>query len=182
MTDFRMRTFTGRVFSIDDPRPSHVDVRDIAHHLSIENRYGGAVREPYSVAQHSVIVSENVPACYALEALLHDAAETYLGDLIRGVKRWVDSVSDGAFSELERDWLAAIFEALGVRPTQFSHASIKRVDDRICLDEMAQGFDGWTRAQYTGVSATEPLGVDVRPWSARDAEVRFLRRYKALTA
>lgn len=180
-TDYLMRTFTGRVISIDDPRPEHVDIRDIAHHLASTNRYNGAVREPYSVAQHSVIMSENVPREYALETLLHDSGETYLGDLIRAVKRWIDAHSNGAFSALEARWLAAIYEAFGVRSTKFSHSVVKRVDNRICLDEMAHGFAGWTQDEYTGVAETEPLGVDVTPWHAEQAEIRFLLRYKALT-
>jgi len=63
-----------------------IDIKDIAHALSLICRYGGHCKKFYSVAEHSIRVAENVDQKYKLAALLHDAAEAYIGDNIRPVK------------------------------------------------------------------------------------------------
>lgn len=86
------QTFLGAMYWPCDPRADEVGIADIAHHLSTINRFGGAAREPYSVADHCVrvsrLVEERGRRDLALEALFHDAAEGMLGmDCIRPVKR-----------------------------------------------------------------------------------------------
>jgi hypothetical protein len=74
-------TATGKKFWFDDPQPEQVCIEDIAWALSNLCRYTGHCRWFYSIAQHSVGASFIVPARFALEALLHDAAEAYITDL-----------------------------------------------------------------------------------------------------
>ena len=76
----------GHHFDPFNPQPQSIDIRDIAIGLSNTCRFSGQIPEHYSVAQHSVIMSHQVPDECALEALLHDAAEAYLGDVPRPVK------------------------------------------------------------------------------------------------
>ena len=93
-----MVTFTGKLVNPLDLTPQDVDIRDIAHHLSNMCRWQGATRHFYSVAEHCVHVSRLVPTGYALLALLHDAAEAYMGDAIRPIKRRLmcaERISDG---------------------------------------------------------------------------------------
>ncbi len=87
-----MTTFTGRKFWPLDPRPEEIYIEDIAHALSLMCRFNGHCAFHYSVAQHSCYVAELVAKRepkYALTALLHDAAEAYLADIIRPVKRFL---------------------------------------------------------------------------------------------
>lgn len=65
-----MQTASGRMFWPVDPRPEDVEINDIAHALSLTCRYCGHVREFYSVAQHSVLVSDAAPAENRLWPLL----------------------------------------------------------------------------------------------------------------
>lgn len=81
-----MQTYTGRVFWPLEPRPEDVDIVDIAHALANLCRYGGHSKVFYSVAHHSVLVSQIVPPADALWGLMHDSAEAYVIDLIRPIK------------------------------------------------------------------------------------------------
>lgn len=82
-----MWTASGHLFDILAFDPSAIDLHDIAHGLSHICRFGGHVRSYYSVAQHSVLVSELCDTADAQIGLLHDAPEAYLGDVISPLKR-----------------------------------------------------------------------------------------------
>lgn len=80
--------------------PSHrpICVEDIAHQLAQINRFHGACRRPYSVAEHSLLVSQlaaraGLPPVGQLAALMHDAHEAYTNDLASPAKRAVDAAS-----------------------------------------------------------------------------------------
>jgi len=79
-------TFTGKKFHLFDPQLDEICIEDIAHALSLICRFGGHLPEHYSVAQHSVLVSQLVRNENCLEGLLHDAEETYIGDMVRPLK------------------------------------------------------------------------------------------------
>lgn len=81
-----INTYTGRKFRPLDPDPEDIFIEDIAHALSLTNRYTGHTDKAYSVAEHSVLVSEIVPQPLRLIALLHDASEAYLCDIATPVK------------------------------------------------------------------------------------------------
>jgi len=81
-----IQTFTGRRFWLDNPRPEDVDIIDIAHALSNENRFAGHTIRAYSVAEHSVRVAALLPVELKLWGLLHDAAEAYVKDIPKPLK------------------------------------------------------------------------------------------------
>ncbi len=74
-------TSTGKHIDFVNITPDQICIEDIARGLSNECRFAGQLESFYSVAQHSVYVSQIVPPEYALEALLHDAAEAYIKDI-----------------------------------------------------------------------------------------------------
>jgi hypothetical protein len=76
----------GSYFNFDCPEKSTVTIQAIAHALSQLCRYTGHTTEMYSVAQHSVHVSEIVPPEYALQGLMHDAPESLMADLSSPLK------------------------------------------------------------------------------------------------
>ena len=71
-----------KLFDFLDPHGSDFDIDDIAHSLAHICRYSGQCRAFYSVAEHSILVADTV-AEFGYEALLHDSAEAFIGDVTR---------------------------------------------------------------------------------------------------
>lgn len=128
MSATRCHTFTGSGFDPFCPRAEDVRLEDIAHHLAMTCRFGGATPEHYSVAQHAVRVARlayiaSGNPLWTLFALHHDDAEAYIHDLRRPIKQrvWISrghsDDEDGRtvcdpFEGLEDDVLGAIFRKL----------------------------------------------------------------------
>lgn len=115
----------GSAFFPLDARPEEIGIETIGRALSRSCRYNGQLRddvEYYSVAQHSVWVSYHVPAEDALCALLHDATEAYLGDMIRPLKKAMPM-----FVEVEDRLWRVIAERFGL-PAEMPD-TVKRADN-----------------------------------------------------
>jgi uncharacterized protein len=122
----------GREISVLNPKPEDIVLSDIALGLGAINRFLGKTRLPYNVAQHSCTVSAYVEQAFEKgvdrdatikAALLHDAAEAYLGDIINPVK-----VHLPIFDEIEYKWQQAIADRFGFGVTFFGHALVKEAD------------------------------------------------------
>lgn len=109
-------TYTGKVFPLDDVTSDCIDIRDIAHSLSQLCRFTGHTNMFYSVAQHSLLVSEKMPGGPAekLVGLLHDAAEAYTNDLASPLKKHLQGCDDYEYFNLQNDITAAICKKFGV--------------------------------------------------------------------
>lgn len=169
-----IQTFTGRFVKPLGLRPSDVDALDIAHALSNVCRFQGHVRDFYSVAQHSVIVSRVVPAKHALAALMHDSPEAYVCDLAGPLKR--DTELGRAYKEIETRIAAAIEARLSLTPGAFSHPDVKRADWEVLQVEGRQLMpnNGWARDDVL-----EDMWIAPQPPYV--AKHKFLARYAELT-
>ncbi len=85
-----IQTYTGRAFDFRIINQDSVEILDIAHSLAQQCRYTGHCDQFYSIAQHCVVVSHLVPCNYALEGLLHDAHEAYIGDMSTPLKDFLN--------------------------------------------------------------------------------------------
>lgn len=116
-----IRTYTGIMFNVFEPKPELINIEDIAHALSNQCRFSGHTAEFYSVAQHSVTVSFMVEKRHALAALLHDAAEAYLVDMPTPIK-----VVMPEYSKAEDKIMQVIAEKFGFQYP--FHKAIKEAD------------------------------------------------------
>lgn len=100
----KFETYSGEIIELAKPDPSQIRTRDISRSLSHIVRFMGHISQPYTVAHHSIIMSYMVKPEYALEALMHDASEAYLGDVISPLKQ----ILGEPYKALERAWDIAI--------------------------------------------------------------------------
>jgi len=172
-----IRTYTGSRFYPLDPRPEDVNIRDIAHHLSMLCRFTGAVKSFYSVGEHSVRVSFIVPT---LQALVHDATEAYLNDIARPLKYSDEYV--GVRNAEDRVWrvCAAAFKVPVVMDPAVHYADgcLLVTEKRDLLLPALYGDGSWKHKWQLG--DVEPLPQKIYPVSPQVAEQWFLDRFVAL--
>lgn len=163
------QTYSGRAFTPLDPRPEDVELSDIAHALSLQCRFNGHCRFPYSVAQHSVYVACQLPPAMAPYGIIHDAAEAYLGDMVRPVKSLFP-----LFSDLEDRVLGAICAAVGL-PWPWSAdvlAAVKSADNAVLAAECRQILGPLPRPWAP--LPPPPVDLTIIPWEWQDARERWL--------
>ena len=111
---------SAREFDLLKPRADLITTLDIAHALSLICRFNGHCNRHYSVAQHSLLVADIVQSQghspeIQLQALLHDAAEAYVGDMVSPLKRLLWE-ANGYFDEIEERVWRAICERFDLEP------------------------------------------------------------------
>ena len=165
-------TYSGGIFHPLDPRPEEVLIGDIAHHLSNNCRFVGAVKTHFSIAQHSVIVSSLVPEQDALWGLLHDASEAYLSDISRPVKRFL-----AGYEELEERLMRVVATKFGL-PWPMPD-SIRLADDIcVCTEQRDLLKPGPGLCECP--KGIKLLPDKIKPMSNRNAEQAFLARFYQL--
>ena len=175
-----LQTVSGRWVNPFDPDPDQLDAGDIARALANQCRFGGHSRVFYSVAQHSVIVSQlveqrggDVEDVFA--ALMHDATEAYLGDMPHPLKH--RSPLGAAFKAAEEHLEQAIRERFSIKAEV---PEIKRADRALLATERrAFSAEDWHWPELDGV---EPLELELVAMSPDEAAAAFARRYAELDA
>jgi hypothetical protein len=162
---------SGAWFDFCAPASSDFTIEDIAHGLANICRYSGQCSNFYSVAEHSILVSETA-AGFEFEALMHDAAEAFLGDITRPLKQMLPE-----YKRIEADVEHAILDRFGV--TGPLPPQVKRADLRVLAAEqkqiMPKGTDGWVRGQKV-----DPAPIVVRHLPPEEAKRVFLERFELL--
>jgi len=140
------------------------DIEIIATALSNINRYTGHVGQ-YSVAQHCVLVSQQLPPHLRLSGLLHDAPEAYIGDVSSPLKRHIASV----YKPLEQHYHRVIDAHFGVTT---EHAWVNEIDKRILITEVKH-FGIWCEE----FPAYIPCNTDIVPMTPNVARELFLQHF-----
>lgn len=182
-----IRTFSGRYVNPLNLRLEDVDVNDIAHHLSLINRFNGATRHPINVASHSLFVAllcAQHPIAIQIQALFHDASEAYLGDVTKWVKRAPEM---SAYRKAEAHAQHIVYQAIGVPTVE---ASIIEWADWLMVraeHESIHGFgvpvDGEAALKYPPLSDAEHnllRDIHWQPLEPGTARYAFLHHYRFL--
>lgn len=168
------QTFSGVKFDLLAPTPEMVLAEDIAHGLSNICRFGGHCKVFYSVAQHSILVSHEVPQHLAIYGLLHDAAEAYIGDIISPLKHCLPEIR-----AIEQGIMQAIAARFTLDLEIFKCPDVKKADMAMLATE-ARDLHGKPPATWTHLTEG-PLPHRVEPMFQRLAKISFLDRWKELS-
>jgi 5'-deoxynucleotidase YfbR-like HD superfamily hydrolase len=150
---------SGRRLDLLDPTPMDIEIEDIAHGLAFVARWNGQTRGdfPYSVAEHSLLVERifslqqpSAPVRWQLAALLHDAPEYVIGDMISPVKA---AVGPG-YGALDERLTAAIHLRYGL-PAQLP-ATVKKQIKR--ADKLSAWLEATRIAGFTVAEADRFFG------------------------
>lgn len=169
----KLQTRSGILIDLEDPKPEDIRLRDIAHALAHICRFNGHCREFYSVGQHSVLMSESVPAAYAADALMHDAAEAYVGDVTRPLSECTGMEHHAIHERIIRTAIGTRF-GVGIAPMPMS---VTLADLRMLATEARDLMGVRDDAWGLGV---EPFAFEIQPMSPAQARAAFLRRAKEL--
>nr|WP_029618419.1 HD family hydrolase [Pseudorhizobium marinum] len=185
------RMLSGRRLDLLDPSPLDVEISDIAHGLARVARWNGQTRgdHAFSVAQHCLVVEEvfrrsnEADAQCLMMALLHDAPEYVIGDMISPFK----SVVGGGYKAVEHRLEAAIHLRFGLpaHASRETKARIKKADTVAAFFEatVLAGFSTQEAQKFFG----QPRGITVdmlplQPMPALEAQSLFLQRFAELDA
>ena len=185
------RMLSGRRLDLLDPSPLDIEIEDIAHGLARVARWNGQTIGPaiFSVAQHSVLVEAifgtmeaGLPKAERLAALLHDAPEYVVGDMISPFK----AVIGGDYKAVEHRLLAAIHLRFGL-PATLPEALTKRIK---AADQIAAYLEAITLAGFKVEEAKRLFGHPqvtlsayealLAPWTAEEAKQRMMERFSSL--
>ena len=186
------RMLSGRRLDLLDPSPQDIEIEDIAHGLARVARWNGQTVGPhaFSVAQHSLLVDDIAAACnpgwpvkWRLAALLHDAPEYVVGDLISPFKTAIGL----DYKALELRLLAAIHERFGLpRDLPDTVKGEIKFCDRIAAFYEATGLAGFSLDEaitYFGKPENLPPELTnslntLAPIPADTAQINFLERFR----
>lgn len=183
------RMLSGRRLDLLDPSPMDIEVEDIAHGLARVARWNGQTvgDNAFSVAQHSVVVEEivahlqpDIEPRWRLAALLHDAAEYVIGDMISPFK----SALGLDYKLFEERLETAIHVRFGL-PAK-SPASVKTLikrADHACAYFEATQLAGFSAAEAVEFFGAPPPGYDlhIEPQTPSVAQARYIQRYHVLS-
>lgn len=167
-----IQTFSGKRFAPLNPQAASIDIKDIAHALSMQCRFNGHVLDFYSVAQHSVFVSYLCNKENRLYGLLHDSAEAYMCDLSSPLKR---SGKFDNFKEVEKNIMKTICKVFHLSENE-PH-DVKEADLMMLYTEERELFNihraDWTKGP--------DVPFKIKPFLPQEAESLFLKRFYELS-
>lgn len=174
----QLHMMSGCTVNLLNPDPDTISLLDIAHNLARINRFNGATKIPYSVADHSVWVSKAVPEEHALAGLLHDASEAYLGDIVAPLKPLLRD-----YCYLEERFDRTISDVFGVGVGRLTPHEVRKADKAAALLEMfAVGHPAYEEYQVEIQNLDGSLRHQpIVPRSPEQAAENFINRFDEIT-
>ena len=176
-----IETYTGKKWRHLNPQPEDVSIFDIAHSLAGLNRYTGHLKDFYSVAQHSVLVSKACNPEDAFKGLLHDASEAYCNDLSRPFKRSPGMEVYKIYENMSYDAICRHFNISSIEPESVKKADmVLLATEKRDLFSQNNGVDWGIWSAGKGGLEDNTLKEKITPWTSRKAEKMFLKRFDEL--
>jgi 5'-deoxynucleotidase YfbR-like HD superfamily hydrolase len=180
---------SGRRLDLLDPSPMDIEIEDIAHGLARVARWNGQTvgEHAFSVAQHSVVVEEivahvrpDIEPRWRLAALLHDASEYVIGDMISPFKAAL-GVDYKLFEERLETAIHVRFGLPAKTPAPIK--TLIKQADRACAFFEATQLAGFTHEEALDLFGAPPAGYALRiePQAAFDAQAHYVRRFEVLS-
>jgi hypothetical protein len=163
---------SGGYIDLLNPDREAIRIQDIARGLSHTARFGGQSPWPYSVAQHSVLMSRLIEPEFAVLALLHDAAEAYLGDVQRPLKALLPE-----YRAIEANFEGVIADKYSL-PWFSGKKSLRYWDLRMLATEKIQVLG--TLDYWISTAEVDPAEVRIKRWGPEQAYSRFMARAREL--
>jgi len=180
---------SGRRLDLLDPSPLDIEIEDIAHGLARVARWNGQTvgEHAFSVAQHCVVVEEilahirpDIEARWRLAALLHDAPEYVIGDMISPFKAAL-GMDYRTFEDRLEGAIHIRFGLPAKTPAPIKKL-IKQADHACAFFEASQlaGFEVTEALELFG-APPEGYALVIEPWPAATAQGRYLQRFHLLS-
>lgn len=183
-----IHAYSGRPIHPLDLKVEDIYIKDIARALSMQCRYMGHANRFYSVAEHCCFVSDLCLAWgdkrVALAGLMHDAAEAYIGDIVRPIKR-IPAIYK-IIKPIEDDIARRIAERFDLiwpehRMVEFWDNFVIGTEKAELKNELATGFEYYTQSWYPGGKIWPAIPWKwVLGWAPETAEHEFLIRFSRL--
>lgn len=175
VNDGLFNTVTGAIMNLKEPDYSKISIDDIAIGLANNVRFAGQTLEPYSIAQHCVLVAHLAPLEIKLEALMHDSSEAYIHDIQKPLKIIINDL----YEPIETKWMKAIFKKYNLNYESLS--AIKPFD----MDMLQIEFDflkGFNRTPFYELLESAGFETHKPVWNYMDARDIFYQTFQGLTS
>ena len=173
--DTHISTYLGNRFDPLSGKIESIHIEDIAHGLAYQCRFNGQTNAFYSVAQHSLLVAEMLPDSLKLAGLLHDAAEAYIGDMVKPLKRFIPE-----YQNIEKQVTGEIRRFFHLE--DISYPEIKEADMILLATEkrdlMPNSTEPWKAIM--GYSALDNRIIPMHPEEAKAEFLAAFLRYSKL--
>lgn len=167
-----IEAFNGQYFSLDSDDLEGLAIENIAHALSMVNRFCGHTKFPYSVAEHSVHVASQLPPELQLIGLMHDGSEAYIQDIPAPFKPYLPD-----YAVIEKKVQDRVYRSVQLDPEWVDsvYPEVKRVDSMMCQVEatflLHSKGEGW---------AANPNGLQIYGFDPQTSEGIFLMAFSKI--
>lgn len=173
-----MQTFTGKKIDFKNIKPDDICIEDIAHSLSQIARFGGHAKKRYSVAEHCILGARIAEPEHKFSFLMHDAAEAYIGDI---VKPWKEVLAEnGKLIETENNLNDLIQKKFKLK-FKADSPEMKKLDSHMIIYEAPQVFNSvidHLHLEFKGQRSLKPPFMEFM--SEEEAEQEFLKMFYKL--
>lgn len=167
--DIYISTYLGNRFYPLLGKIESIDIEDIAHGLAYQCRFNGQTKSFYSVAQHSLLVADMLPDTLKLAGLLHDAAEAYVGDMVKPLKLFIPE-----YEKIEKQVTCEIMRFFNLEDCH--QPEIKKADMVLLATEKRDLMPNSTEP-WKAIAGYEELTEKIVPMQPEEAKAEFLAAF-----